>query len=340
MAPPILTDRMKTRRRVVLALGAGALVVPLAGLAQQAGRVYRIGFLSGRSRSTQSNPIANYDAFFQAMRELGYVEGRNLVVEHRYGEGKYERLPELAAELVNLNLDVIAAVATPEALAAQRATSIIPVVATSVADPVASGLAKNLARPGGNITGLSNISSDLAPKLLELLKEVKPSLSRVVLLINPANPTHPAIADRVQSAAKQIGATVAKFEASGAQQIERAFSLMADARSVGLVVASDQFFVSQSALIARLAIKSRLPAVFPFRDGALAGGLMSYGPSVKDLFRRAATFVDKILKGAKPGDLPFEQPIQFELVVNMKTADALGIKIPQSLLLRADEVIQ
>lgn len=333
-------NRVTSRRQVVLALGAGVVAAPLGAFAQPQGRVYRVGLLLPGPRPTQSNPNGLIPAFFQAMRELGYVEGRNLVVERRYGEDKYESLPELAAELVKLNPDVIVAVTTPSSLAAQKATSTVPVVAVSVSDPVASGLAKSLGRPGGNITGLSDITTDMFLKLIELLKVVKPALSRVALLVNPANPNHSIYFKDFPLAAKQLGVTVARFDASIVQDIERAFSIMRDARSEGLIVATDSFLFGQSALIARLAIMSKLPAVFAYRHDALAGGLMSYGPSPIDLFRRAAGVVDKILKGAKPGDLPFEQPMLFDLVVNLKTANTLGVKVPQSLIVRANEVIE
>lgn len=332
-------DRMTSRRQVVLALGAGVLAAPLGAFAQTQGRVYRVGYLSASPRVAQSTR-ALHDVFFQSMRELGYVEGRNLAVERRYAENKYESLPELAAELVKLNPDVIVAFTTPPSLAAQKATSTIPVVAAFVADPVASGLAKSLARPGGNITGLADLTTDMFPKLLELLKAVKPALSRVALLVNPANQSNSIYLERFPLAAKQLGMTFAIFGASTVQDIEPAFSLMSDARSEGLVVADDSLFYRESALTAGLAIKSKLPAIFARRQEALAGGLMSYGPNTIETSRRAAVLVDKILKGAKPADLPFEQPELFDLVVNLKTANELGVKVPQSLLVRATEVIE
>ncbi len=312
----------------------------MGALAQPQGRVYRIGFLTVSSLPTQSIPNSLQLVFYQAMRDLGYVEGRNLVVGRRYADNKYELLPELAAELAKSNLDAIVAETTPCALAAQKATSTVPVVAVAVSDPVASGLAKSLARPGGNITGLSDLTTDMFPKLIELLKVVKPALSRVALLVNPANPNHLIYLENFSLAVKQLGVTVARFDASTVQDVERAFSLMAGARSEGLVVASDAFLYFQSALIARLAIESKLPSVFAFRQDALRGGLMSYGPNTIDIFQRAAGVVGKILRGAKPSDLPFEQPTLFDLVVNLKTANALGVKVPQSLLLRANEVIE
>ena len=335
-------NRVIPRRQVVLALGAGVLGAPLGAVAQPQGRVYRLGYLSPTSRPTQSSPSPSplTAAFFQALRDLGYVEGVNLVGEWRFAENKYESLPELAVELVKLNPDVIVAVTTPASLAAQKATSSVPVVAVSISDPVASGLAKSLGHPGGNITGLSDQTTDMVPKLLELLKTVKPALSRVALLVNPANPNHSIYFKDFQLAASQLGVKVARFEASTAQDIERVVALMVDARSEGLVVATDAFLYYQGSRIANLAMMSKLPTVFAYRQDVLAGGLMSYGPSTIDLFRRAAGVVDKILKGAKPGDLSFEQPMLFDLVVNLKTASALGVKVPQSLLVRATEVIE
>ena len=328
---------MTTRRELMLALGV--LAAPLGAAAQTQDRVYRLGYLSPSSGAAQSTS-ALHNAFFQRMLELGYVEGRNLAVERLYAENKYESLPELAAALVKQNPDVIVAFTTPPSLAAQKATSTIPVVAAFVSDPLASGLAKSLARPGGNITGLADLTTDMFPKLLELLKAVKPALSRVALLVNPANQSNSILLERFPLVAKQIGMTAASFDASTVQDIERAFSLMRDARSEGLIVGDDSLFYNQGALIAGLAIKSKLPAVFARRQEALAGGLMSYGPNTIEMARRAAVLVDKILKGAIPADLPFEQPELFDLVVNLKTANALGIKVPQSLIVRATEVIE
>jgi len=332
-------NRVISRRQFDLALGAGVLAATLGAVAQPQGRVYRLGYLSASPRAAQSTG-ALHDAFFQRMRELGYVEGRNLAVERRYAENKYESLPELAAELVRQNPDVIVAFTTPPSLAAQKATSTIPLVAAFVADPVASGLAKSLARPGGNITGLADLTTDMFPKLLELLKAVKPALSRVALLVNPANQSNSIYLERFPLTAKQLGMTFAIFSASTVQDIEPAFSLMSDARSEGLIVADDSLFYRESALTARLAIKSKLPAVFARRQQALDGGLMSYGPNAIETSRRAAVLVDKILKGAIPADLPFEQPELFDLVVNLKTANALGLKVPPSLIVRATEVIE
>ena len=321
---------------------AGALIVaPLASLAQAQGKVARIGFLGARSRSTPSNPDIYYEGFLQGMRELGYVEGRNLVIEWRFAEGKYERLPGLAAELVKLKPDVLVCHATPPAQALQRATSTIPIVNLSMADPVGSGLVASLARPGGNITGMSNILSDTGPKQLELLKTVVPKLSRVAVLVNPGSPIYAAFLKSVQIAAQQLGVTVLRVDARTSEEIEAGFAAMKRERVEGLIIAPDSFLtVQRASMIADLAVKNRLLAMGNFPEEALAGDLMSYGPNNVDIYRRGATYVDKILKGAKPVDLPVEQPTKLDLVVNLKTARALGITIPQSLLLRADRVIE
>ncbi|MBC5765592.1 ABC transporter substrate-binding protein [Ramlibacter albus] len=326
------TARATSRRHAVVAFCAGVLA---ARFARAQAKVHRIGYLT-----PGANGSALQNAFFQGMRALGYVEGANLAVEKRFTGNQYELFPGLAAELVKLKMDVIVAVTTPAALAVQKASSTIPTVAISVSDPVASGLASSLGRPGGNVTGMSDTTTDLAPKLLELLKSLKPALARVALLVNPGNPNHLVYANAFPPAATQFGVAVARYDASSVQELERAFTLMADARPDGLVVATDAFLYNHSALIAKLALANKLPAVFAYRQEALNGGLMSYGPSSLDLFRRAAGTVDKILRGAKPGELPFEQPTLFDLVVNLKTANALGIKVPQSLLVRATEVVE
>ena len=331
----------RVRRRELLWCAAGVLLFgPIKSIAQQPAKIRRIGVLTLRPRPAASNADDFYNAFLQGLRELGYLEDKNLVIEWRSADGNYDRLPGLAAELVKLKVEVIAAASTPSVQAVQRASSTIPVVAISVADPVSSGLAASLARPGGNITGLSNITADISPKLVELIKGVTPTLSRVAVLANPGNSTRPIYLENIQTAAKKIGMAIVQIDARTPEDIERGFALMLRERAEALIVMSDSFFSNQRTQIAKLAIKNRLPSVFPFREDALAGGLMSYGPSLADMFRRAATFVDKILKGAKPSELPFEQPTQFELVVNLRTAKALGIKFPQSILARADRMIE
>lgn len=326
------------RRDTVLAL-LSLSATPLSSLAQQQGKVWRIGFLAARSRSTSSSPEVYYDAFVQGLRELGYVEGKNLVIEWRFADGKYERLPALAAELVGMKVELIATHGTPGTQAAQRATSTIPIVFGSANDPVASGFAASLARPGGNITGLSLISVDVTQKHLELLKALVPRLSRVAILVNPGNSSLPATLKSVQAAAQQFGVKVLPVAARTPEEIERGFVFMRRERADAVIILNDTFFIGRRRQITELAERNLLPSMFPFREDVEAGGLMSYGQNLADHYRRAATYVDKILKGAKPGELPIEQPTRIHLAINRKAAKRLGITVPQELLLRADEVI-
>ena len=328
---------MNKRRKLVIALGASALAAPFGSFAQQPGKVWRIGFLSPASASGYANRV---EALRAGLRELGYVEGKNLVIEWRFADGKYERLPGLAAELVQLKMDVIVTVTTPATSAAQKATTTLPIVMGNVSDPVGAGIVKSLAHPGGNITGLSNIATDISPKLLEMLHSMAPKLSRVVVLVNPNNSYHTTALKDVQAAAQRTGVTILSLDARTPQEIEKAFSAMAREKAGAVIVLRDPFFVEQLRQIAELAAKHRLPSISGTPDYAEAGGLMSYGSSSTDQIRRVATYVDKILKGAKPADLPVEQPTKFELFINGKTAKALGLKIPQSLLVMADKVIE
>ncbi|OLB98541.1 MAG: hypothetical protein AUH30_07505 [Candidatus Rokubacteria bacterium 13_1_40CM_68_15] len=321
---------------VLLALGT----MPRASFAQPPGKVWRIGFLAPLSRSTPSRPDVYYDAFVQGIRELGYVEGKNLAIEWRFADGKFERLPGLAAELVRVNVDVIVTHSTPATQALQRATSTIPIVFAVAVDPVGSGFAASLARPAGNITGLSVIDVDLGPKRLELLKTMLPALSRVAVLVNPGSSVRAAIVRSVQAAGQHAGIKVLPVDARTPEEIERGFVIMAQERAEGVIIADDAFFRGQRRQIADLAVKNRMPAITPWREYVAAGGLMSYGQNIADSFRRAATYVDKILKGAKPGELPIEQPTRIHLAINRKTANLLGMKISPELLLRADEVIE
>ena len=330
---------MNRRRNLLIALGAAALAAPLRTFAQQAGKVWRIGFLSSIARPV-SLDAHYYGAFLRGMRELGYVEGKNLVIEWRFAEGKYERLAVLAAELVQLKVDVIVTAGTPATGVAQKATTTIPIVMGTVGDPVGSGFVKSLARPGGNITGLSEIAVDLSPKLLEMLISMVPKLSRVAVLMNPGNSSHATRLKSIQAAAQAVSVTILPAEARTAKEIENAFSMMAQKKTGAVIVMVDALFNQQVRQIAELAAKNRLPTISGLREYVEAGGLMSYGQNLADNFRRAATYVDKILKGAKPGDLPVEQPTNFELFINGKTAKALGLKIPQSLLISADKVIE
>jgi putative ABC transport system substrate-binding protein len=326
------------RRAFIFATTGGLLAAPLARRAQQAGKVPRIGYLA-------LNPAANphlHEAFRQGLRDLGYVEGRNVVIEYRDAEGKPERLPALAAELVALKVDVLVAQPTVAALAAKQATRTLPIV-FPVAEPVTSGLVTSLARPGGNITGLSILAPEMASKGLELLKQAVPGVSRVAVLWDPGSFPERTAKDmlkEVEVAARALGVRLQFIEARGPDDFDRAFSEMTRARAGALTGLGGSMLFSERRRLVDLAAKNRLPVVYSWREGADTGGLMAYGPNILDLFRRAATYVDKILKGAKPGDLPVEQPTKFELVINLKTAKALGLTIPPSLLQRADQVIE
>ena len=326
------------RRRFMAALAGGFSATPLAAKAQQAGKVYRIGYLS----SGGSSPAASLlTAFRQGLRELGWVEGQNIVIDYRSAEGRFDRLPDLAAELVRLEVDVIAASPAPATRAAKNATTTIPIVFLGVSDPVGQGLIASLRRPGGNITGVTyGVGSNIFGKDLELLKEVVPKVRQVALLYNPTNPGHQLILDEVKGAARSLGLQLQLLEARGPGEFDAVFSAIARERAGALFVAQDPAFIPRRARLADLAVKNRLPSIFTQREDAEAGALMSYGPSLSDLWRRGATYVDKILKGAKPADLPVEQPTKFELVINLKTAKALGLTIPPSLLARADQVIE
>jgi len=327
------------RRQWLIAAGA-LLAKPLGADAQQAAKVARIGYLSPNRAAT---PHVR-DAFLQGLRDVGYVEGRNVAIEYRDAEGKVERLPTLAAELVALKVDVIVTEnSTLAARVAKQATTTIPIVFTSVGDAVESGLVISLARPGGNVTGLSNLGPELVGKRLELLKQAVPGLDRVAVLWLPG-----ALGERTDKdmlagadvAARALGVQLQFVEARSADEFARAFSDMSSARAGALTVLPSNRFLREHRRLVELAAEKRLPAVYTSREFVDTGGLMSYGANSADLHRRAATYVDKILKGAKPGDLPVEQPTKFELVINLKTAKDLGLILPPSLLARADELIQ
>jgi putative ABC transport system substrate-binding protein len=323
----------------LLILLPALLVAPLAAGAQQAAKVARIGFLSAATSGVSPSPL---DALRQGLRELGWVEGQNIAIDYRFAEGKSDRLPDLAAELVRLKVDIIVAEATQGVAAAKNATETIPIVMLNgSADPVGLGFIASLARPGGNVTGLSySVGPGIAGKGLELLKEIVPKVRRVAILSNPASLVQPLFIREVNGAARSLGVQLQLLEVRGPNEFEGAFAAMAKERVGALLVVADAVFIFHRTRLADLAARSRLPAAYGVRSSVEAGGLMSYGPSVRDSFRRSATFVDKILKGAKPGDLPVEQPTKFELVINLKAAKALGLTIPQSMLQRADEVIQ
>ena len=326
------------RRQLLIVFGASALAASFPALAQP-GKVARVGFLAVRSRAT---PPATepYTGFVQGMRELGYIEGKNLVIEWRYADGKYERLPSLAAELVKLKVEVVVTTGAAANRAALQATTSIPIVGATMSDPVESGFAVSLTRPGGNMTGLALTTTDMTPKHLELIRLVLPKLTRLALMVNLANSGNGAIAKSVQSIAQKLGIKVQTLDARNADGIERAFAIMKRERAEAVIVAIDGFFIGQRQQIAALALKNRLPSIFSVQEHTEAGGLMSYGQNLSDFYRRAAGYVDKILRGAKPGDLPIEQPAIYSLAINRKTAKALGLTISQELMLRSDKVIE
>jgi putative ABC transport system substrate-binding protein len=324
---------------LVATLALAVLVAPLAAHAQPVGKVPRIGYLSP---GFATDPMRErfLEAFRQGMRELGYVEGQNIAIESRWAEGKDDRLPALAADLVRSKVDVIVAKSGAATRSLQLTTRTIPIVMSLVNDPVGSGLVASLARPGGNVTGLTVMSPDLAGKQLQLLTEVVPTVSRVALLWNPDNPAGTAMLREAEAAAQALGVRLQTLEARNPPEIDSAFAAMTRERAGALLILPDGVFLSQRSQIAELAVQRRLPSIRQSSAFPEAGGLMSYGANYLDLMRRAATYVDKILKGAKPADLPVEQPTKFELVLNLKTAEALGLTLPPTLLFQADEVIR
>ena len=329
---------MNTRRKLVIAVGANAFA-PLTLFAQVPGKVWRIGFLVPRHVDFVDSDYI-HGPFLQGMRELDYLQGKNLLIEWRSSEGDANRLPELAAELVRLKVDLIATAGTQAAFAAQRATNTIPIVMISIGDPVGSGLVKSMARPGGNSTGLSNMIADLSAKLLEKIHEMLPKVSSIGVLVTPANPTIAGLLKAVESAAPHFGVKIHALEASTPQEITNGFAAMVRQKTGALIVPQDPFLVQQKNQILELAAKQKLPTIAGYREFVEAGGLISYGQNAGENFRRAATYVDKIFKGAKAGELPVEQPTAFELIVNMKTAKTLGIKVPQTILIQATKVIE
>ena len=330
---------MIKRRELLIALGAGVFVSFRPSFAQPAAKVWRIGILTSYPQ-TVARDADRYGSFVAGLRELGYVEGRNLTIEWLFADGVYERLPGLAAELAKSNVDVIVTNGTPGARAAQRATTTIPIVSAAFSDPVGSGLVASLARPGGNITGLASMGEDIYAKRLEMLSLAAPKASRIAALLNPNNSFSQRIASILNAAAKQLDRQIQIVNASTLAEIKEAFARMARERVGAFLLPDDPFLNAHLAAIAELAERHKLPSIAVTRWYAAAGGLMSYGRDVTADYRRAATYVDKIFKGAKPGDLPIEQPTKFELVFNMKTAKALGIKLPDTILLRADKVIE
>jgi putative ABC transport system substrate-binding protein len=346
--PPkwFMTNHFLYSRREFITLLGGTAVTSLASpfgapaqQAQQASKVARIGLLSPFSPSAAA---LWHEAFRQGLRDLGWVEGKNLSVEYRYAEERADRLPDLVTDLVRLNVDVIVASISTDALVAKQATKTIPIVMASAGDPVASGLVESLARPGGNITGLSQLAPELAGKRLDLLKKMIPTLSRVAVLKNPQNPTSSSTLmwNETQLPAQRLGVQLYPLDVRSSNDFDKAFKDAISARADALVITPDPLFAGNVKPLSDFAARSRLPSIFHLREFADAGGLVSYGIDRSDQFRRAATYVDKILKGVKPADLPVQQPTRFELVINLKTARALGLEVPPTLLVLADEVIE
>lgn len=326
---------------LIVALALGILAAPHAD-AQQPGKIPRIGMLL---TSSPEFPTARavLDTFRQGLRDLGYVEGKNIVIEYRWAQGRVERLPDLAAELARLKVDVIFAANTPAALAAKQVTTTIPIVVGVMADPVRDGLVQSLARPGGNVTGSTFLAPELVAKRLQLLKEAIPEISRVAALWHPGVYGEHTMRDTLKEtevAAQTLGVQLQLLEARSPNDFDRAFSAMTRNSANALIVFPSPMFYAEHRRLVDLAANSRLPAIYAFREAVDAGGLMAYGASIPDLFRRAATYVDKILKGAKPADLPVEQPTKFEFIINLKTAKTLDLTIPQSVFIRADQVIE
>jgi putative tryptophan/tyrosine transport system substrate-binding protein len=324
-------------KKTIFGIALTALLFALcaAAEAQQPKKVSQIGFLSPTSDDLR------VEAFRQRLRQLGYVEGQNITIEYRWAEGKFERLPDLAMELVRLNVDVIVAVVTQASLAAKKATRTIPIVMIGVSDPVGSGLVVSLARPGSNITGNSSMTAEVVGKQIELLKETFPKISRVVALWNPANPVFQAIQRKeAEVAARALGVQLHILEARVPDEIDRAFTAMATEHMKALLLLNDPIFFAQRKRLAELSVKHRVASVSGTLEYAEAGGLMAYGPSFRDMYARAAAYVDRILKGTKPAELPVEQPTKFELVINLKTAKQIGLTIPPNVLARADRVIR
>jgi len=329
------------RRRQFLSLLGGAALLPLAGLdtvrAQQSSKIRRIGFLGNSTAALEANLIG---PFRQGLRDLGYQEGGNVQIEYRWADGNYQRFPKLIAELISSKVDVIVTAGTPASLAVKKATSSIPLVMIAVGEPVATGLVASLARPGGNITGVTSIAPEMEGKRLELLREVVPGISHIAVLWNAASPVQVIQERETRAAAQVLGVKMLSLGVRTREEIEDALAAIDKERPGALLVLADRLFLHHRTRIMDFATQRRLPGVHAYRELVEAGGLMSYGPSYADMHRRAAWYVEKILKGAKPADLPVERPTKFDLVVNVKAAKAIGLKIPESFLLRADQVIE
>ena len=323
------------RAAVVCLASVAAAGVATAAIAAEA-RIPRIGYLLARG----SQPGID-GAFFKRLQELGYIEGKNIVIERRFADGKFDQLPRLVQELIDLKVEIIVAAPFPAAHAAKQATTTIPIVMLSGGDPVGVGLVDSMAKPGGNVTGISNQATDVIPKMLELLHAAVPGAARIALLVNPTNPVHESYKKVFEDTATMLGVETVVVHAAGPGEFERAFGTVVRERAAGgIIVPQDPMFFDQRERLIEHAAKRRLPIMAPFREFATGGGLMSYGRNLREGFAHLAVYVDKILKGARPGDLPVEQPTKFELVINLKTAQALGLTIPPELLVRADEMIQ
>ena len=325
------------RRELITLLGGAAATWPLAAHAQQPARIPRVGFLGNSTAALEANLVG---PFRDGLRELGYEEGRDIVIEYRWADGRYERFPALIAELIALKVDTIVTAGTPASLAVKNATTTIPLVMVAVGDPVATGLVASLARPGGNITGLTSMSVEMEGKRLELLREVVPKVSHIAVLWNAASPIQVIEEGEVRAAARVLGIKMLSLGVRTREEIDDALATIIGERPDALLVLADRLFLHHRTRIMDFAAQERLPGVQAYRELVEAGGLMSYGPSYADMHRRAAAYVDKILKGAKPADLPVERPVKFELVVNLKAAKALGLTIPPSVIFRADEIIE
>lgn len=338
VAVAALTSRVRRINRRILAVGivAAVLATPLVSIAQQK-KLHRIGFLGNSTATLETHLVG---PFREGLRDLGYLEGHNVVIEYRWAEGKYEQFPTLIGELLALKMDVIVTAGTPATLAVKKATTSVPLVMIAVGDPVGTGIVPSLNRPGGNITGLTSIAQELDAKRLELLREVIPALSHIAVLWNSANPIQAIEQNRVRVAAQALRMTILSYGVQTEEGLEKAFATIVKEQPGALLVLADRLFLHHRKRIMDFATRHRLPGVYSYRELVEAGGLMSFGPSYSGMHRRAAYFVDRILRGANPGDLPVERPASFELVVNLKAAKALGLTIPPSVLLRASEVIQ
>jgi putative ABC transport system substrate-binding protein len=324
-------------RRQAIGLLGGAAAWPLAARAQQAKKIWQVGMLDIASATLNA---ANIDAFRQALRQLGYVEGQNILIDYRSGEGRLGRFPELAAEMVRRNVDVIVTRGTPAALAAKSATATIPIVMAAIGEPVETGMVASLARPGGNVTGLSAFVTELTAKRVEIMRELIPRIARIAFLDNMGNRSVPAQWDELRKAALAFGVEPQLHSVRDPDEIDPAFDAAVAQRAEALLVGNDSVVIAKRFQVAELAARHRLPAIYATREFVEAGGLLSYAAHYPDLYQRAANYVDKIFKGASPADLPIEQPTKLEIVINLKTARALGLEIPPTLLARADEVIE